>query len=230
MSRCNDCFSSTETSGVSTGGWLGAPRILWEASKGWVTFTGVAFLYLSFNRQLAAWGLSVFGSISPLWGLLPVGLLFVYGMMKANYEELLKLGAVREDTEDSERRRTIKSLLRDLQARGRALAENYNDYQDNSVTDEDLERWRQETYNLIEAAFGKQEAETFLSNEEYPFDERNYLLGWQEHRHDVSFMEARLWHLHKLGREAHMLSGSTSSRKSGLHTAKCRDLRRSTRL
>jgi hypothetical protein len=73
-----------------------APGILWEASKGWVTFAGVAFLYLGFNRQLADQGLSVFGSVSPLWALLPVGLLFVYGLMKANYEAFMHIEGERD--------------------------------------------------------------------------------------------------------------------------------------
>jgi Zn-finger nucleic acid-binding protein len=119
----------------------------------------------------------------PVW-LVSVGLLawvvavFIWGLAKANYEEFRKIEGERDELRkgDAEKRKAIKRLLGEAQARGQALdAQRYDDYHD--VTDEDIEDWIQKTYDLIEAAFGQQEAETFLSNYEYPFDQQNKRLG-----------------------------------------------------
>jgi hypothetical protein len=85
---------------------LRGPVLLWEASKGWVTFTGIAAFYLALSPRLAKVGLSLFGSISPLWALLPVGLLFLYGLLKANYEQFQ---VVEEDRNHLQREKTTSA-------------------------------------------------------------------------------------------------------------------------
>ena len=83
------------------------PFILYEASKGWTAFTTVLFFYLLFNKKIAAWGYGVIGTVSPWWALVPVGLLFLYGLMQANYEKYQQ--AVAGATLDASRLRAYES-------------------------------------------------------------------------------------------------------------------------
>jgi len=149
----------------------------------------------------------------PLWAI-SLGLLawvlaiFTWGLAKANYAEFQKLKArIPEESESIDNRKAARRLLGEAQAHGRELAAGYNDAADRRATSEDIQRWIQGTYDLIEAAFGKQEAETFKSNDGYPFEEPRIpiLAESDPRRHDVSIMEVRLWRLANLGREAHKL-------------------------
>jgi hypothetical protein len=78
------------------------PAILWTAaniSKSVIAFA--AFLLLLLNRYIGGKLLTWWHGISPWWAFLPVGLIFLYGLMKANYErycQLEKLG--RTDSQD----------------------------------------------------------------------------------------------------------------------------------
>jgi hypothetical protein len=66
---------------------------VWQASKGWTTFTAIVTFYLALSPKLAKWGISVFGTVSPWWALVPVGLLFIYGLLRTNLEEYQRVAA-----------------------------------------------------------------------------------------------------------------------------------------
>jgi hypothetical protein len=88
---------------------LHIPASAWEASKAWTTLTAIAAFYLGFSHKLADYSfkvfktefsLSVFGDISAYWALIPVGLLFLLGLMRAPFEEYQRLQASKEALEE----------------------------------------------------------------------------------------------------------------------------------
>jgi hypothetical protein len=85
------------------------PASAWEASKAWTTLTAIAAFYLGFSHKLADYSfkvfktefsLSVFGDISAFWALIPVGLLFLLGLMRAPFEEYQRVQTSKEDLEE----------------------------------------------------------------------------------------------------------------------------------
>jgi hypothetical protein len=85
------------------------PGSAWEASKAWTTLLAIAAFYLGFSNKLADYSfkvfktefsLSVLGDISAFWALIPVGLLFVFGLMRAPFEEYQRLQASKEALEE----------------------------------------------------------------------------------------------------------------------------------
>lgn len=155
------------------------PTTLWEASKSWVTFTGIVTFYLTFSPKLAEYGLSVFGNICPLWALAPVGLLFLLGLMWAPFEEYRRLQAERDQEraekkaleqwfEIDEKRRILKTLLGEAIDEGRILQRMLRREEPNEVKRArlpEIDLWVDCTSELIEVAFDKGEAQLFLRDQ-----------------------------------------------------------------
>jgi hypothetical protein len=156
------------------------PFILYEASKGWTTFTTVLFFYLLFNKKIAAWGYGVIGTVSPWWALAPVGILFLFGLMQANYEAFTKVeqradGAEAENKrlaaqlDGKAKRKAVKDLLGVAVEQGESLRGDMrrvgSDFRFNTM--DDVEDWVHRTHDLIEAAFDKGEARRFLDRSDY---------------------------------------------------------------
>lgn len=85
------------------------PGSAWEASKAWTPLIIIAAFYLGFSHKLADYSikvfktefsLSVFGNISAFWALIPVGLLFLLGLMRAPFEEYQRVQASKEALEE----------------------------------------------------------------------------------------------------------------------------------
>ena len=153
------------------------PFILYEASKGWTTFTTVLVFYLVLNKKIAAWGYGVIGTVSPWWALVPVGILFLYGLMQANYEAFTKVERRADDAEAENKRlaaqldgkakrKAVKDLLGAAVEQGESLRGQTrkvgNDFRFN--TKDDVEDWVHKTHDFIEAAFDKGEARRFLDS------------------------------------------------------------------
>lgn len=69
-----------------------APVLVWRAGDGTLkAFALAVALAGGLNHAWAAWIDSGWQGISPAWGFLPVGLLFVYGLLKANHEAFVAL-------------------------------------------------------------------------------------------------------------------------------------------
>jgi hypothetical protein len=175
---------------------LRTPVLLWESAKLWVELAGVFYL-----------GVGIFGvstlTLPPLWTLVPVATLFLYGFMRAVYE---RVSTAEEDNErlskrlaTDEKRRAVKELLGVAIAQGTYL--NKWLYQETDegkkVTMKDVRDWVHRTRDLIEAAFDKGEARHFLNGDGYkregvqPF--HNLLASKDDY-----FIPARVWRLNEL--------------------------------
>ena len=187
------------------------PFILYEASKGWTTFTTVLVFYLLFNKKIAAWGYGVIGTVSPWWALAPVGILFLYGLMQANYEAFTKVEQRADDAEAENKRlaaqldgkakrKAVKDLLGAAVEQGERLRGEMrrvgNDYRFN--TKDDVKDWVDMTHDFIEAAFDKGEARRFLDSGDYT--PKNPLATEEEPAVDTYeyHLEPRLRRLHEL--------------------------------
>jgi hypothetical protein len=68
------------------------PALLWSASERWITFSAIiGFLATLFNRQIGGKVNSSWHAISPWWSLVPVWLLFIYGIARSNYDRFCGL-------------------------------------------------------------------------------------------------------------------------------------------
>jgi hypothetical protein len=116
---------------------------------------------------LSIFNVSVGWPFSSLWGLVPLALLFVYGLSKANYEAFCEVeqkirrieaekSALQEKLTTAEKRRALKDLLGEAHEDGESLYQAYDE--DNVAV------WVTRTRDLIEAALDKSEAQLFLSN------------------------------------------------------------------
>ncbi|HSH58871.1 MAG TPA: hypothetical protein VK988_04355 [Acidimicrobiales bacterium] len=95
------------------------PVLLWKAGERVVTAIslGVAAL-TALNREWLTWTQASAAGISPAWGFLPVGLLFLYGLLRANYEAYQRIdrerGALAEKlgevTEDRDKARAAPKM------------------------------------------------------------------------------------------------------------------------
>jgi hypothetical protein len=135
-----------------------------------------------------------------LWSLVPVGLLFLSGLLRANYEELQKVGrekdALKAKIGTEAKRTALKDLLGSAHERGGVVNE-YREGDDADRRQRRIEEWVWGTHKLIEAAFDKGEAQRFLSNEGYDFGRIN---GVQEFiaRRSTFLVGPRLWRLEEL--------------------------------
>jgi hypothetical protein len=109
-----------------------APALLWEASKVWTTLIAILSLYLLLNKKLAAWGYNLIGTVSPWWALVPVGVLFLFGLMQANFEQYRQMEreldeerktrkALERKSADVQRRKELKSVLAAAAEEGKRL-------------------------------------------------------------------------------------------------------------
>ncbi len=88
----------------------------------------------------------------------------MYGFLKVNQENIREVEAARDKAQGHlatiEKRIALKDLLGEAREEGpRAFGTHAEGV---------LDRWRERTKDLIEAAFGKGEAQLFLSDEGYP--------------------------------------------------------------
>lgn len=136
---------------------------------------------------LATW-LSTWWPISPLWALLPLALLFVYGLMKANYEAFRGVEQENERLQSklalAAKRKAAKDLLGDAMDEGNILRQSHRKNSEEKIkftSHQDVVDWVERTHNLIEAAFDKAEARHFMNSDDYKPEKP---LPWREVRVD----------------------------------------------
>jgi hypothetical protein len=166
--------------------------LLWRSLTGLDRVTGA--LALAFGVV----GLSAWQQLLPWWSpFVAFGVILLYGFLRENYEENLAVERERDDAkrkgnkleqrlEDKAKRKAVNELLGNALEEGLSLkqgrryaleSENQNlgdieigdEYQ--ARYDEEVRTWVDRTYNLINDAFGKAEAERFISNEGYTDEE-----------------------------------------------------------
>jgi Ca2+-binding RTX toxin-like protein len=112
---------------------------------------GIAGLAL-FNRPLAR-AVSSWEGFSPWFAAVPFVLLFVYGLLKANYEAFVTIAereqATRDQLADAGKRRAVKSLLGGLSERGKILLALGEHLQASS-----LHEWDAQTCDLVRRSMG----------------------------------------------------------------------------
>jgi hypothetical protein len=155
--------------------------VFWEAIKRGDTVASIL------TAVLTVTGLSWILRFIPLW--MPVsvlGLLFLYGLLRANYEAFREVEDAWQELgaklATAEKRKAINDLLGGALEEGLSLkqgrmyaleCENQNleeieigdEYQ--ARYDNEVRAWVDRTYQLINDAFGKAEAQRFVSNEGY---------------------------------------------------------------
>lgn len=73
------------------------PQLLWRSVDKVVTAVGLfAAVLTALNEEWLALFKAEASAVSPAWGFLPVGLLFLYGLLRANYEERVSLAKGRD--------------------------------------------------------------------------------------------------------------------------------------
>jgi hypothetical protein len=155
----------------------------------------------------------------PWW--LPFAALLVFGLMWSIYDKFQQVEdenrKLRERLAAAAKRKALNDLLGDALEEGRSLSrgKRYIQLEDERPNAEDkyqgaIHGWVHHTRELIEAAFGKAEAQHFISNEGYTEEE---LLGLKPNakfkRHFLDnpyLMKARIKRLHELIRRAHLLN------------------------
>jgi hypothetical protein len=146
------------------------PELLWASASRVEKVIGVVSFLLSvfgltawFATLLAAW-LDTWWPISPLWALLPLAFLFVYGLMKANYEAFQEVDDRKEELEkkleEKKKRMALRRLLGEAVTRGHLLRA-----QDPSR--HEAEVWGRNTHDLVVDALTVAEAEFLLAGD-YP--------------------------------------------------------------
>jgi len=119
------------------------------------------------SAALGLLGIADWWTFSLWWALAPIGLLFLYGLLRANYEEYRKVERKAEELEqkvaDTGKRQFVKDLLGRAREEGRPL----KSYEKRARREkaEAAKEWVERTYALIEAAFDKGEAEHFRGEE-----------------------------------------------------------------
>jgi hypothetical protein len=160
--------------------------VFWEAIKRGDTMASIL------TAVLAVAGLSWILQFIPLW--VPVGvlgLLFLYGVLRANYEEFRMVEDVKQELEAklavAEKRKAVNDLLGNALEEGESLKQGrrYAIEGDESQELEEIEIgndgqarhreevrvWVDRTYDLIDDAFGRAQAQRFISNEGYTDEE-----------------------------------------------------------
>ena len=106
---------------------------------------------------LTAFGFTPWWPFSSLWALLPISLLFIYGLMKANYEAFRKIQAERDrllaEKQTEEQRATIAVSLQQLYSQGvslRTAIVNSDDESSTSLWEEKFLEWRQDVTAYLE--------------------------------------------------------------------------------
>lgn len=96
---------------------------MWESTNSYLTALGIFLLVLAlFNKPLAN-SLSDWEGVSPWWSLVPVGLLLLYGLIAATYNDLQEIEQERDETKakkrEAERERDLLRGERDARFRER---------------------------------------------------------------------------------------------------------------
>lgn len=130
--------------------------LLWRSLAGLDKVTGAMTLAFS------AIGIGAWQQLLPWWlPFVAFGFLLFYGFLKSNYEEYLVVEGERnwllEGRANTEKRIAVKNLLAEAADQAEALK--------SPVTDpQDIMAWVQNTHDLIEAAFDKGAARSFISD------------------------------------------------------------------
>jgi hypothetical protein len=159
--------------------------VFWEAIKRGDTVASIL------TAVLTVAGLSWILQFIPLW--MPVsvlGLLFLYGLLRANYEEFRKVEDAKQELKaklaTAEKRKAVNDLLGSALEEGLSLkqgrmyalegenprledVERSDEYQ--ARYDKEVSTWVDRTYVLIHDAFGKAEGQRFISNEGFSDEE-----------------------------------------------------------
>ena len=135
--------------------------ILWAAADHYLTVVGVAsFFVILLNPEIAVLAESAWSGISRWWALVPLGVLFAYGLMKANYEAFQEVEGerdlLRRGRTTREKRIALKDALGDAIEKGQELHAS-------DPTTEDAEKWVNDTAVLIWAALGDGEVHLFAN-------------------------------------------------------------------
>jgi hypothetical protein len=126
---------------------------LWDSARLYVEIAGVYALVVGII------GVSTL-TFPPVWALVPIALLFLYGLMKVNYEEFRNIERVRDELRKGETTRKKRIELKD------ALANSSEEGQRLYASDptaEAAEEWVNDTADLIRAALGDGEVHVFVS-------------------------------------------------------------------
>ncbi len=193
---------------------------MFRALKSWGSATTVASnILLAFGIVL---GLGAIWQWVPWW--VPVSvflLLFLYGLLVESYEafqnikkEKEELAEKKKELEEELEERQKRMALRDLlgaayeQGRGVTWAKTSRNEGRKQWLDHADKRWVDNTYNLIEAAFGKHLAEQFKNNMGIDFEKvMGFPLPKQQYDffEDEYWVDARLWRLSELIERLHSL-------------------------
>jgi hypothetical protein len=142
--------------------------LFWEAVKRGDTIASVLFAVLGVA------GLSWILQFIPLW--VPagaLGLIFIYGLLRANYQEFREVEDAKRILEaklaTARKRKAVKDLLGVAVEQGEDLRVTLRKEGDSFrfVSKQDVEEWVHRTRDLIEAAFDKGEARRFLDSSDY---------------------------------------------------------------
>ena len=125
-----------------------AAHLLWSSAI-WVeeTIAAIFFLILMFNEPLGKKMLSwEVGRIDATWALLPIGLLFLYALLRANYAQFATIEQARDQLKARVDQRTIRQrVLKRLAERKTALVNLRTKRPDES----ELESWLEEMGSIV---------------------------------------------------------------------------------
>ena len=142
--------------------------LFWDAVKRGDTIASVLFAVLGVA------GLSWILQFIPLW--VPagaLGLIFMYGLLRANYQEFREVEDAKRNLESklatARKRKAVKDLLGVAVEQGEDLHVTLRKEGDSFrfVSEQDVKEWVHRTRDLIEAAFDKAEARRFLDSSDY---------------------------------------------------------------
>lgn len=137
------------------------PSLLWQSLTGLDKIAGA--LTLAFG----AFGVGAWQQLVPVWSpFAAFGVIFLYGFLRANYEEHLAVEGERDELRrgrtTGERRGALKDALAEADESGHGLHAS-------NPSMEAARKWVTQVHNLIEAGLGKGEARLFLSDAGYTF-------------------------------------------------------------
>ena len=133
------------------------PSLLWRS------ITEMDKIVGALSLTFAAVGFVTWQEVLPWWSpFAAFALILFYGFLRTNYEEYLVVegerNQLRETQETPRKRIAAKDLLAKAAEKGETLA-------DVGVYPHERKLWVENTYELIEAAFGKSEARHFITDD-----------------------------------------------------------------
>ncbi len=131
------------------------PPLLWRALRGLDTATGVLTLVFG------AVGFGAWQQLLPWWTpFAAFGLILFYGFLRTNHDEYLTVEGerdrLRRGRATAEKRIAVKNLLVEAAERGEKL-------KDCAVSHQEIVAWVDRTHDLIESAFDKGVARSFVN-------------------------------------------------------------------